>query len=162
MPLYVPSQLQGRFTYATPSTGVGQVVAGYERNAQIYNLGFFLYDFYAAFHETPAAGVYVLLLDQRTAQDNSGALFVNGDLALITLGPTTAQGQVLTLPEQSGMPSIDIMVQNSVGQWERRRMRGFPFDNGCIAVLSTTPGRVTQVPNQSQGARITARGQVCG
>jgi hypothetical protein len=160
MPLYVPSQLQGRFTYATKSGAPPQLVAGFESSAQIYNLGFFLYDFDAAFHETPAAGLYVLLLDQNRAQDGSGTLFATGDLALRTLGPTTATGQVLTLPEQSSMPEMEIVVSTNYGP-ERRRMRGFPFDNGCVAVISTTPGRLT-IPQPGQGARFTARGQVCG
>lgn len=162
MSLYVPSQLQGRFTYVTPRAAPPQVVAGFEVAAQIYNLGFFLYDFDAVIHETQQAGIYLLLLDQKTAQDNSGALFANGDLAIRTLGPTTAQGQVLSLPEQSSMPEMLIRVRNSEGEWEERRMRGFPFDNGCIAVLSTTPGRLTQLNAGAQGARFTARGQVCG
>lgn len=175
MPMFLPSQLDGRATYTTPAKQAGFIqaplVPGFEVVAKIYTSACFLFMFSVAFHElvNPAA-LYVLLLDQTTAQDGSGQLVANGDLALVTLGPTSAAGQVLILPEEATTPEIIVPVGGSdyrpIAGCRERRMRGLPFDSGCIAALSSTPGRLTiaRGPNDSNvnGARFTARIQVCG
>ena len=179
MPMFFPSELDGRATYTTPankspiSGGVqAPLVFGFEVVAKIYTGACFLFLFSAAFHElVNVTGTYVLLLDQTTAQDNSGNLVANGDLALITLGPTTAAGQVLFLPEEATQPEGIVPTPRSdyhLPEHRRveRRMRGLPFDKGCIAALSSTPGRLTLARGANNtdinGARITARIQVCG
>jgi hypothetical protein len=162
--MFLPSQLDGRATYTTPAKAPGQIVPGFEREARIYTNACFLFVFSAVFHEAAAVGLYLLLLDQVVAQDGTGTMVANNDLALMTIGPTTAAGQVLTLPEEATMPEIEVAVPGRMGEAcsKMRKMRGLPFDFGCIAAVSTTPGRLTMVQANTQGARFTARIQVCG
>lgn len=162
--MFLPSQLDGRATYTTQGKDPVIAIAGFEAVAKIYTLPCFIFVFSAAMHENVPNGSYILLLDQNATPASQ-------DLALITLGPTTAAGQVLPLPEEATTPEIERWVcasdydpkhvRDAGGRW--RRMRGLPFDFQPWAVLSSTPGRFTPInPAAGIGARITARLQTCG
>lgn len=177
-----PSTLDGRNTYTTSVRGLNAGAApiqgtpdGFEFAARVMVKGGFLAFISIAMHETTQTGIYVLLLDQTVsstvAAGQSTRPFANGDLALITLGPTSA-----AVDPTSGNPLAATIVFSESEAEARvkigtsrglREFRGFPFDTGCIAVLSSTPGRLTQLVGQVGdnpplgGARFTARTQGC-
>jgi hypothetical protein len=177
-----PSNLFGRATYKTPQAGgnqtsplnlpqVAQTVPYFELIARVASNSGLLAYIEAAFHQLTPIGTYLLLLDQTSSSDQQGqgvALVADGDPALVTLGPTQALGSIIVFSHADCEAPLWLEVQGSdaPNSMVKREMRGFPFDAGCIAVLSSTPGVLTQLqPIQefpAPGARFTARWQSCG
>lgn len=151
--------------------------AGFELVARISpNAGWLPY-ISIAFHLSTAIGLYVLLLDQVQSDDQANAVLGpdgqplfrivnNGDPGLVTLGPTGAVGSTIVFSESETEAQTRIRRLKNYDNCdeETRDVAGFPFDRGCIAVLSTTPGLLTQLPPIIDappvgGARFTARWQ---
>jgi hypothetical protein len=184
-----PSELCARSTYLTRSgrqlqapndgpvlngglaTPMAQA-AGFEIVARISpNAGWLPY-FGFAFHFDTAVGLYILLLDQVQSDDQSNApsaaqptLVANGDPALVTIGPTVAAGSTGVWSEsETEAHTFKRIPRQDECLADLRDYAGFPFDRGCYATLSTTPGIVTFPvgPNEGPvlgGVRYTARWQ---
>lgn len=185
------SQIDGRSTYVTGwprAKNGGKPLAastpnGFEFIALILTEGGLLPYIGVAIHQDTPTGIYVLLCDQKISPQPAPAgqynLVQDGDPALVTLGPTVpafdAQGNpvgstmVFSESETEARSIVEVSghgPRGPNGPSDLRHFKGFPFDDGLIAVLSTTPGIVTQLTGVGElppagGARFTARLQVC-
>lgn len=184
-----PSELCARSTYLTRSgrqfgapndgpvtniLGIGiPTAAGFELGARISpNAGWLPY-LSVCFHLSTAVGLYVLLLDQTQSANQTNSpgpqqpiIVANGDPAIVTLpGPTLVAGSTIFFSEsETEAHTFKRVPREEECKTDMRDFAGFPFDQGCIAVLSTTPGLVTLPlgPNEGPvvgGARFTARWQ---
>lgn len=162
--LGLPSQIRGRNTYVTQPTAPGATAVGFLLSDEISPKRGWLSFFMAAMHETQPAGTFILLFDASIIGN-----VANGDLALLTLGPTPTPGGSILFSE--AVAEGEVVIARSAPDYDGRVhaippmiLKGFPFDKGCQWFCSSTPGRLTQFGGQvpAVGARVTARYQSQG
>lgn len=179
--MQIPSQVDGRATYTTKQIGAGnatgnlgkpalaQQVDWFEQWAFISGVAGMLPLLGVAFHPATPINTYVLLLDQKFSAQDPTSLIINGDPALLTLGPTMAIGATMLLSESEVTAVTRLRAMGAFASEEQgaHEYRGLPFDQGCVIVLSSTPGILTRLtgPNEGPplgGARFTVQWQACG
>lgn len=109
---------------------------------------------FATFHPDVPLGSYLLLFDQLRSPLNARYRFIDSDPAIFTMGPTLGRGATSAL----SFADAESPAAQQDGKGDSQEPRGFPVDRGLIAVVSSTPGVLTQVPGTA-GVRLTVRVQ---
>ena len=157
-----PTQMFGRFYYETgrgeATTGAGGSVipaaAAWEAIAIVASSPCLLTCAEMVLSDAAADGTdyWVLAYDVNANSADVAAAIANGSIgaARYTWGPFNAPGG--TIVREPGE------LFELVGDCERQRTSGAPFDLGCVLVLSLTPRVVTLSPDDLLA--VTARGSL--